>query len=58
LLDSHLNLFPSDFGAIIDEQGERFHQETSIMEKRFLGKWSSSLLADYCYTLAEAETKY
>jgi len=31
--------------------GERFHQDIMTMEKRYQGKWTSSLLADYCWTL-------
>jgi hypothetical protein len=34
-----------------DEHGERFHQDISNMEKRYQGKWSLSMLTDYCWTL-------
>jgi hypothetical protein len=30
---------------------ERDHQDISNMEKRYQGKWSLSMLADYCWTL-------
>jgi hypothetical protein len=51
-LDSHLDFFPDNLRAISDdEHRERFHQETSNMEKRYQGKWSLSMLADYCWTL-------
>jgi hypothetical protein len=40
-LNSHLDFFPENLGAVSDEHGERFHQ----------GKWSLSILADYCWTL-------
>ena len=33
-LDSHLDLFPDNLGAISDEDGERFHQDISALEKR------------------------
>jgi hypothetical protein len=50
-LSSHLDFFPENLGAVIDEHGERFHQDISNMEKRYQGKWSLSTLADYCWTL-------
>jgi hypothetical protein len=50
-LDSHLDFFPENLGAVSDEHGERFHQDISNMEKRHQGKWSLSMLADYCWTL-------
>ena len=50
-LDSHLDFLPEKIGAVSDEHGERFHQEISSTEKRCQGKWSSSILADYCWTL-------
>jgi hypothetical protein len=50
-LDSHLDFFPENLGAASDEHGERFHQGISNMEKRYQGKWSLSMLADYCWTL-------
>jgi len=34
-----------------DEDGERFHQDISSMEKRYKGKWNRAMLADYCWTL-------
>jgi hypothetical protein len=50
-LDSHLDFFPENFGVVSDEQGERFHQNISNMEKRYQGKWSLSMPADYSWTL-------
>jgi hypothetical protein len=50
-LDSHLEFFPENLGAVSVEHGERFHQDISNMEKRYQGKWSLSMLADYCWTL-------
>ena len=31
--------------------GERFHQNILAMEKRHQGKWTASMLADYCWKL-------
>jgi hypothetical protein len=50
-LDSHLDFFPENLGAVSDQHGERFHQDISNMEKRYQGKWSLSMLPDYCWTL-------
>jgi hypothetical protein len=50
-LGSHLDFFPENLGAVSDEQGERFHQDIYNMEKRYQGKWSLSMLPDYCWTI-------
>ena len=50
-LKSHLELFPENLGEVSDEQGERFHQDISTMERRYKGKWSPTMLADYCWML-------
>ncbi|XP_054742067.1 uncharacterized protein LOC129247141 [Anastrepha obliqua] len=50
-LHSHLNFFPENLGQMSDEQGERFHQEIGVIEKRFQGKNSINMLADYCWSL-------
>ncbi|UYV77336.1 hypothetical protein LAZ67_15000546 [Cordylochernes scorpioides] len=50
-LHSHLDFFPDNLGTVSDEHGERFHQYISSMEKRYQGKWSPGMLADYCWTL-------
>jgi hypothetical protein len=51
LLHSHLDFFPDNCGMVSDEHGERFHQEIATMEKRYQGKWSTAMLADYCWTI-------
>ncbi|GBN27359.1 hypothetical protein AVEN_102926-1 [Araneus ventricosus] len=38
--DSHLNFFPQNLGAISEEHGERFHQDISMFEKLFSGRWN------------------
>ncbi|UYV62751.1 hypothetical protein LAZ67_2001822 [Cordylochernes scorpioides] len=43
-LHSHLDFFPDNLGAFSDENGES-------TEKRYQGKWSPGMLADYCWTL-------
>jgi anion-transporting ArsA/GET3 family ATPase len=51
MLQSHLDFFPDNCGMVSDEHGERFHQEIATMKKRYHGKWSTAMLADYCSTL-------
>ncbi|GBN95358.1 hypothetical protein AVEN_107686-1 [Araneus ventricosus] len=41
-LNCRLAFFPENIGSVRDEQGERFHQDISTMEKRYQGQWSSS----------------
>ena len=38
VLHSHLDFFAENLGDVSDEHGERFHQDISVMEKRFIGK--------------------
>jgi len=38
-------------GAISGEQDERFQQDISQTGKRYSGKWSPYMLADYCWSL-------
>ena len=59
-LHSHLDFFPANLGAVSDEHGERFHQDIFQMEKRYQGKWSPHMLADYCWTIKRdvPEPKY
>ncbi|GBL96669.1 hypothetical protein AVEN_207826-1 [Araneus ventricosus] len=45
-LDSHLDYFPENLGAVSEEQGERFHQDIKEMERRYQGKWNVSKIAD------------
>jgi len=40
-LESHFDFFQENLGEVSDEYGERLYQ----------GKWTSSMLADYCWTL-------
>jgi len=42
---------PENLGEVSDEHGERFHQDVLAMEKRYQGKWTSSMLTDYCWKL-------
>jgi len=50
-LDSHLDFFPDNLGAVTDEHGERFHQDISTLEKRYQGQWSARMLDDYCWKM-------
>ena len=48
-LNSHLDFFPTNCGEVSDEHDECFHQDISMIEWRYKGKWSVAMLADYCW---------
>jgi hypothetical protein len=50
-LHSHLDFFPENCGTLSAMHGQRFHRDIAAMEKRYLGKWSLLMLADYCWTV-------
>ena len=50
-LNSHIEYFPENLGAVSEEQGERFHQDLKELEDRYQGRWNSSMMADYCWLL-------
>ena len=50
-LNSHLEYFPDNCGKYSEEQGERFHQDITTMEQRYLGHWNVTMMADYCWCL-------
>ena len=50
-LHNHLSYFPENLGAFSEKQGERFHQDIKVMEKRYQGKWNVSMIADYCWNV-------
>ena len=57
-LYSHLDYFPENLGAFSEEQGERFHQDIKVMEKRYQGRWNISMIADYCWSLMHETSKF
>jgi hypothetical protein len=50
-LSSHLDFFPKNYGPVSEEHSERFHQDIAAMQGKYKGKWSPSMIADYCWTL-------
>ncbi|GFV21849.1 uncharacterized protein TNCV_4525361 [Trichonephila clavipes] len=50
-LYSHLDYFPENFGAVSEEQVERFYQDIKEMEHRYQGRWNVNMMADYCWML-------
>ena len=50
-LHSHLDFFPDNLGDVSDEHGERFHQDISVIEKRYQGKPNERMMGDYCWYL-------
>ena len=47
-LNSHLEQFPDNLGAVSDEQAERFRQDIKVMEERYQKRWDIHMMADYC----------
>ena len=41
-LESHLDIFTENFGAVSDEHGEIFHQDITTKETRYQDNWTSS----------------
>ena len=56
----HLNFFPLNLGALSNENGERFHQDITKMERNYQGKWNPSMMGDLCWMLLRdiSEAKY
>ena len=50
-LNSHLDFFPANLGAVSNEHGERFHQDIYVFEKGYQGKWTPSMFGDYCWAI-------
>ena len=50
-LHSHLNFFSPNFGKVSDEQGERFHQDISVIEGWHKGRFDANMMGDFCYYL-------
>jgi len=46
-----LDFFPENLGEVSKKHGERFHQDIMAMEKQYQGTQTSSMLAEYCWTL-------
>lgn len=51
VLHSHLNVFKSHMGAYSEEQGERFHQDLQLFERRYQGQYNERMLGDYIWGL-------
>ena len=50
-LNSHLEQFLDNLGAVSDEQAERFHQDIKVMEERYQKRWDIHMMADYCWSI-------
>ncbi|GJQ76009.1 hypothetical protein Trydic_g18063 [Trypoxylus dichotomus] len=40
-----------NLGDASEEQGERFHNDISIVEQRYQGRWDTHMMADYYWNL-------
>ena len=50
-LDFHLEFFLQNLGEISDENDERVHQDFSVMERRFVGRWNCDIPAETCCSI-------
>ena len=57
LLDSHQGFFSPYLGDVIDEHGESFHQDISVMVRGFVEKWNYGMLAEYCWATVRETTE-
>ena len=48
---SHTEFVPENLGEVSDEHSARFHQDIMTMEIGYQGRWTSRILAHYCWTL-------
>ena len=51
MLDAHLGICKDNMGAYSEEQGERFHQDIQIFERRYQGQYSESMMGDYVWNV-------
>ena len=50
-LNSHIDYFPENLGAVSEEQGKRFHQDLKELEVRYQGRWNTNMMAGYYWLL-------
>ena len=50
-MDSHVEYFPENLGDYSEEQGQRFHQDIKVMERRYKERWDENMMVDYCWML-------
>lgn len=59
ILDAHLESFKENMGAYSEEQGERFHQDMQLFERRYQGAYNENMMGDYIWGLIrESDLKY
>jgi hypothetical protein len=57
-LNSHLDFFPKNLGAVSEEQGERFHQDIKETERRYQGQWNVNIIATAVTTAGRYIAKF
>jgi hypothetical protein len=50
-LNSYLEFFPENLGAVSEEQAGRFHQDIKEMERIYQGRWNVNIMSDYGWML-------
>jgi hypothetical protein len=54
-LHSHREFFRPNLGDVSEEHGERFHQDTEAIKKRYQGQWDAVMMGDYIWGLVCAD---
>lgn len=47
-LHAQLHYFLQNLEKMSEDQGERFHHDIKKIERRYQGKWNTSMITDYC----------
>jgi hypothetical protein len=59
MLDAHLSTCKDNLGAYSEEQGERFHQDIQVFERRYQGQYNDSMMGDYIWNLIrDSDSEY
>ena len=46
-LHSQIDFLPGNLGSVSDEHGERFHKDITVMEQRYSGKYTPSMMGAF-----------
>ena len=52
---SHLDNFSDNRGDYSDEQGERFHKDSKVLEDRYRDRWDKRTMSDYSWSVKRDE---
>ena len=50
-MDSDVEYYPKNLEDYSEEQGERFHQDIKVMQRRYHWRWDENMMVDYGWML-------